>query len=247
MCSPVLEAASDKLFFRSVLANTPGLQEAAYQGRLPSLASVNYRFSRNLKLTFKMGTVFICFRWGWNCRTAFWTYSSEFWTRVIKVSLQKASLISGATLCHCEQWNGWCLLLVWRRTVSALRIIPIQSMATDGTSDLKVQKTQKRAKPWFCLITENFTIIFKGSAVSPAYFHWEYQITIKQMQHMRNRGVCYKTDYYLQWQRVFPQLEACSQHLLILHNLRVLYPWWRHRVSLDHACIQHQSQNHFTV
>lgn len=122
-------------------------------------------------------------------------------------------------------------------------------MATDGTSDLKVQKPQKRVKPWFCLMTKNYAIIFKGSTVSPAYFREEYQITIKQMQHMRNRAVCCKTDYYLQWQRVFPQLEACSRHLLILHNLTVLYPWWRHRVSLDHVCIQHQSQkqNHFTV
>lgn len=93
--------------------------------KLPSLASISYRFSGNLKLTFKMGIVFVCFRWERNCRTAFWTHFTEFWTCVMKVSLQKASLISGAALFHCEQWNGLCFLLVWRQTVWALWIIPI--------------------------------------------------------------------------------------------------------------------------
>lgn len=188
-----------------------------------------------------MGTVFICFRWEQNCRTAFWTYFTGFWTCVMKASLQKASLISGATFISLRA-------VKWTVPPTCLETDHLSTLNNSYTEHCnrwyKWSESSETTKAGETLVLHNhweFYVIFKGSCFA-CIFHWEHQITMKQMQHMKNRAIRYKTDYYLQWQRVFPQLEACSQHLLILHNLRVLYPWWRHRVSLDHACVQHQSQ-----
>lgn len=161
------EAASDKPHVP--ICQPSDLSLLKHRSRRPSSAPISYRFSGNLKLTFKMGTAFICFRWEQNCRTAFLTHSTEFWTCVRKVMLQKASSFQELLLFNCKQWSGWRLPLVCRWTISALRIIPVFH-STNVTCDLKVQKPRKRTKSWFCLITENFTMIFEGSTVSPAYF-----------------------------------------------------------------------------